>query len=348
MIEFRDGEALSVAGATRSPLRSLPLAAWRRVRGVGFRPVADGSASTFNEGHVMTRKAETMQAMFRWSMAVLLAVTMLTAAGTAHGRSFGSALVLLFAGAAVGMAAGRVDGGARGEPPLPFGQGEYDGERDDQGEPDGKGGMKFPDGTEIECPNWRNGKPNGPCRLKRPDGRVQDSVWCNGRPCGTRHVIKWPGPDGPTWRGGVRDGLPHGEGVMESPEGGRYEGEVRNGHPHGEGVMESPEGVIYEGEWIRGDPYGRGVMTWPDGRRYEGEFRIGDPHGQGVMTWPDGRRYEGAFRIGDPYGQGVMTWPDGRRHEGEFRIGDPHGYGVMTWPNGRRHEGVFRIGELLD
>ena len=284
----------------------------------------------------MKCKAETMPAMFRWPMVVLLAGAMLAAAGPAHGWGLGGALMSLFAGGAAGGAAGTVAGAAAGAaavaaaggaggypslpplPPLPPGEGVYEGERNPAGDPHGEGVKRWPDGTEIECVIWVKGKAHGPCRILRPNGKGEAGMWCNGRPCGKKFDLEWPG--GRKWKGGARNGKPHGKGVMESPDGGRYEGDVRDGEPHGEGVMVSSEGS-YEGQWCDGYPCRYGVRTWPDGRRYEGEFRIGDPYGQGVMTWPDGRRHEGAFRIGSPHGYGVATWPDGRRIEGEYRYG---------------------------
>ena len=82
-------------------------------------------------------------------------------------------------------------------------------------------------------------------------------------------------------------------------QGEGYVGELRDGKPHGQGVMTWPDGSRYEGELRDGRWHGQGVYTWPDGVRQEGWFRDGLQQGHGVLTWPDGARYEGWFRDGE-------------------------------------------------
>ena len=87
----------------------------------------------------------------------------------------------------------------------------------------------------------------------------------------------------------VRDGL-------------RYAGDVRDGKPHGRGVLLVPGsgGYHYEGEFRDGAEHGHGVKTGltlgPAGAgwRYEGGFRAGLLHGAGVLVkGPGGQRIEG-------------------------------------------------------
>ena len=182
-----------------------------------------------------------------------------------------------------------------------------------------------------------------------------------------------------TWRydGELRNGKPHGQGVMT-----RYDCKLRNGRPpHGQsGVQvhddEAGESFVVWPEWVDEFPPPETtwnnryvVKQWRDRAPwcYEGEFRNGKPHGRGVVTFRGDRhrraiRLEGSFRNGKLHGQGVMTFPVGLtpapyvdrdrpskregRYEGEFRNELPHGQGVMTFTHGERREGGFRNGKL--
>ena len=193
-----------------------------------------------------------------------------------------------------------------------------------------------------------------------------------------RHgVMAW------SYEGELRNGKPHGQGVMT-----RYDCGLRNGRPpHGQsGVWvrvhddDVGENFVVWPEWV--DEFPRYEVKWLSDTRasrlaiardrapwcYEGDFRNGRPHGRGVVTFRgrgDRRaiRLEGNFRNGKLHGQGVMTFPVGLtpapyvedrdrpsnregRYEGDFRNELPHGQGVMTFTHGERREGEFRNGKL--
>ena len=193
-----------------------------------------------------------------------------------------------------------------------------------------------------------------------------------------RHgVMTW------SYEGDLRNGKPHGQGVMT-----RYEVKLRNGKPpHGQfGVRvhddEAGDSFVVWPEWV--DEFPRYEVKLSDTRAarlaiakdhapwcYEGDFRNGKPHGRGVVTFRGGHsifrwgggdiRLEGSFRNGKLNGQGVMTFPariylegkfqfristEGGRYKGEFRNELPHGRGVMTFADGGCYRGEFRDGEL--
>ncbi|MFP4566658.1 MAG: NlpC/P60 family protein [Spirochaetaceae bacterium] len=56
---------------------------------------------------------------------------------------------------------------------------------------------------------------------------------------------------------------------------GTYRGELRDGEPHGAGVLRMTNGDRYEGEFRDGLFHGSGTYTWADGRSYTGRFTDG-------------------------------------------------------------------------
>ena len=81
----------------------------------------------------------------------------------------------------------------------------------------------------------------------------------------------------------------------------KYEGGIRKGVPNGQGTLISLDGRKYVGEFRNGKFHGQGTRTFPDGRKYVGELKDGEYHGQGTDTFPDGRKYIGEFREGRPW-----------------------------------------------
>jgi hypothetical protein len=79
------------------------------------------------------------------------------------------------------------------------------------------------------------------------------------------------------------------------PDQTRYEGGVRDGQPHGRGIMVFPHGDVYDGEFRDGKRNGRGTYTFRDGTKYVGEFGDDEYNGRGVLTYPDGTRQEGTW-----------------------------------------------------
>ena len=101
----------------------------------------------------------------------------------------------------------------------------------------------------------------------------------------------------------------------------RYKGEMKNGLPHGHGIMHGSDHSVYEGAWMDGRRNGNGRSVWPDGFKYEGQWQDNEITGYGVMDYPDKRHYEGFFVKGLRHGKGKLVQPSGEWFEGYFDNG---------------------------
>jgi hypothetical protein len=73
------------------------------------------------------------------------------------------------------------------------------------------------------------------------------------------------------------------QGKIEFANGDVYEGGLRDGQPHGWGVLRSPD-ANHEGEWKYGKKHGKGVLKFADGDAFEGDWKEGQKIG-GKYTW---------------------------------------------------------------
>lgn len=119
--------------------------------------------------------------------------------------------------------------------------------------------------------------------------------------------------------------------VITFPDGSTYTGEIKNGYPHGAGVLQyassdKKKRQKYEGEFSNGFPHGKGTMIWVVGDKYVGEWKNGKMHGNGKHTYADGKTYEGAYKNDQPNGPGIMKWTHQagtfERAEGTFNAGE--------------------------
>lgn len=76
-----------------------------------------------------------------------------------------------------------------------------------------------------------------------------------------------------TFRDGIIDGIPEGEGEMVCQSGATYKGYFLNGEPHGYGKMTYPNGLTYIGNFTNGNVEGRGKCFQPNGSIYFGEYK---------------------------------------------------------------------------
>jgi len=144
--------------------------------------------------------------------------------------------------------------------------GQWDGERNPESLPEGKGTATYPNGDTyvgVVRNNMREEK--GVYTWKEPE---------EGKPGGS-------------YDGEYESNKKHGKGVMKYPDGGTYEGHWKEGMREGHGTFKYPNGDWYKGTWSGGKKSGEGtyfsyqgscwyVGTWTDGEFKEGVWKFKD------------------------------------------------------------------------
>lgn len=149
---------------------------------------------------------------------------------------------------------------------------------------EGKGGFYFADGT-VHYGEWKNNQRNGNGITHHADGTKEKGYWqrdkkidetfknskqsivrktkkqkywknCNDLYCHDEKG-KYVYQDGSTWRGNMRDGIPHGMGTLKYQNGNIYTGQFLNHMPNGEGSLCFHNGKKIEGLWKDGLPIER-------------------------------------------------------------------------------------------
>ena len=112
------------------------------------------------------------------------------------------------------------------------------------------------------------------------------------------------------------------DGGYFSHTGRRYQGDLRNGLPHGNGVMTFLGDNYYVGKFSDGEPHGQGEMFFRDGSTYKGNFVGGDFQGEGTRTSPDGSQYIGLWFNDQPHGVGTFnSVANGNTYSGRWQNG---------------------------
>ncbi len=151
----------------------------------------------------------------------------------------------------------------------------------------------------------------------------------------------------PEYHGDLKNGKPHGTGVLVYPSGTVYEGEFNDGARCGSGVWEHPDGPQYSGTWLEDRYHGWGKLTVPGAYTYKGEWEKGVKQGRGIQTWEDGRRYEGTWYQGQKHGHGTMQYPDGSYYEGEWAEGQKDGEGTFISAEGKITTGTWENDQFI-
>jgi len=199
---------------------------------------------------------------------------------------------------------------------VPHG-GVYTGQVRRDGQPQGSGTQRWPDGTAYTG-NWSAGAAHGHGRLSKADGSGFDGIWQEGRKHGAG--VEWL-PDESEYRGEFSDGMKHGAGEFRWKGGARYAGEFFEDNLHGEGAFYWPDGRCFRGQWVRSQMHGHGRFDWPDGKSFEGKYEADRKHGPGVFVWPDGSKSVGMWVSGKQHGLGTHVAASGLARRGRWKGG---------------------------
>ena len=101
--------------------------------------------------------------------------------------------------------------------------------------------------------------------------------------------------------------------VFRFPDGSMYRGGVLDGMQHGEGEWRSAEGDVYVGGFARGAFEGSGRYKDARGNVFIGDFRAGSYHGAGTYLYADGRAECSLYEAGADRGEGVRWSMDRAR-----------------------------------
>jgi hypothetical protein len=149
------------------------------------------------------------------------------------------------------------------------------------------------------------------------------------------------------YKGQLKDGKMHGEGIMQYVNGDRYEGYWEDGKFHGIGIYTWANRSSYVGEWKDGKMHGQGKYTFADGIYYVGQFKDGKFHGIGIRQYANGDSYDGEWKDGKYHGEGTYTWANGSSRKGEWKDGKMHGKGTYTFDDGHHFEGEWKDDEII-
>ena len=108
--------------------------------------------------------------------------------------------------------------------------------------------------------------------------------------------------------------------VFRFPDGSMYRGGVLDGMQHGEGEWRSAEGDVYVGGFARGAFEGRGRYKDARGNVFIGDFRAGSYHGAGTYLYADGRAECSLYESGADRGEGAR-WSMDRARAWRLRDG---------------------------
>lgn len=199
---------------------------------------------------------------------------------------------------------------------------------------------------------WMHGKLHGHGTLKWPDGRIyvgqlrQNQKHGIGRMEVVEHTnskVNLTVFEG-QWKCDKFDG----NGTIIYASGDVYKGSVKDGKPHGQGVLKQGKFMgtgasVYLGEWNNGLRHGYGVLDdIVSGEKYMGMWSQDMKSGPGCVVTLDGVYYEGTFSHGKMTGKGLMMFEDETVYEGYFAdAGVFSGHGILTYCNGDHLDGSF-------
>ncbi|NXU54512.1 RSPH1 protein, partial [Turnix velox] len=169
--------------------------------------------------------------------------------------------------------------------------GEYDGERNAEGERHGRGKALLPNG-DIYDGEYEHGLRNGQGTYRFENGAF--------------------------YTGNYLLNKKHGQGTFFYPDGSKYEGEWMNDQRHGHGVYTYANGDTYTGEWLNHNRHGQGTYIYKDtGAIYMGGWVNGRQEGEAELIYLN-HRFRGNFLNGNPAGLGKYIFDIGCEQHGEY------------------------------
>ena len=196
---------------------------------------------------------------------------------------------------------------------------------------------------------------NGVCIWHKEDGtpeRKYVGSFENGALSGEGEIFKYESSDTTNiiriYKGGFKDGLYEGHGVLHLPNGDTYEGAFVQSKYHGKGVLKSKDGYVYDGEFKDGLYEGHGVLRWSNGDTYEGLWRLGKLNGKGIFS-DRNVSYEGLWDNNVLINDAVITDASKNKYRVKFDQKIVNTSMVIEYANGDKYEGSvvdgsYRVG----
>jgi len=124
-------------------------------------------------------------------------------------------------------------------------------------------------------------------------------------------------PEGATYSGEMKEGLPNGQGTLIWENGNRYDGGFVNGKLHGQGTLKVDSGDRYTGDFVEDRLEGQGIFSFVNGSQYTGGFKENEFNGYGILSKTNGDEYIGEFRNNRFHGKGILYFND---EQGQKRL----------------------------
>lgn len=236
----------------------------------------------------------------------------------------------------------------------------------------GKGILTLTSRKYVQEGEWKNNRPDGLFRAKKPNGNIITGVYSQGT---IRGNITETTPKGDTLEIGFVDGKKHGKGFYTvAATKTKQEVEYRHGklvvdlpddveamfaltekdrediayfESHAQLIHSAytfPNGDTYTGYWFNSQPHGKGHLRYSNGDVFKGEFHEGLPI-YGILKYHYDQTYEGPFAFGLPHtSQGGKITSNGHTYIGGVFLGEADGKGIVKKNNGDIFEMVFRYG----
>ncbi|XP_031956948.1 radial spoke head 1 homolog isoform X1 [Corvus kubaryi] len=169
--------------------------------------------------------------------------------------------------------------------------GEYEGDRNSEGERHGFGKARLPNGDTYEG-EYKHGLRSGRGTYRFKNGAL--------------------------YTGDYLENKKHGKGVFFYPDGSKYAGDWMHDQRQGYGEYLYANGDTYTGEWADNKRHGQGTYVYKDtGSKYVGAWVNGIQEGPAELIHLN-HRFKGRFLNGKPLGPGKFIFDMGCEQHGEY------------------------------